>query len=301
MLDNENLCALLAQITTREGTVPAIFYAKAPDDVAFKGSNYPQIILTAEKFSNPIHGVSGIMTAEIICSQDTSPPEPIERLIRESLEGVFFRGEEIFLLKWQKSSVFEEPASERTPLIIGAEITFEIYEFPQIELPEVDPLMALRDWAQLWEKNLFVIGASELEDYFVPTHEKPAVWFSLKEIKMARQMTAMVFQTAMIKVHLFAPSVQSRVEWLSAINHTMYFVKAIRLRDDSAMRLQDSTFDFTADEIAGQLTLEFEYGILKRRDRTFGIKPQLSFADLEKRTCPHSAAGERRREGERNP
>ena len=64
---------------------------------------------------------------------------------------------EIVSLKWQRTDVFTEPASERTPFIIGATMVFEIYEWPCTETSDPDPVQALNEWAGLLD-DLGVVG-----------------------------------------------------------------------------------------------------------------------------------------------
>ena len=257
----------MAKTLTLYGEEPAIFFAKALADTDSPETLYPQIILTADKFSDAIHGVAGLMTVDIICSQENeTTPEPIEKLVRQSLEGVFFRGEEIFLLKWQKTELYQEPASERMPLIVGATITFEIYEFPNAVTSDPDPIDAINHWAASWDENLTVIGVSEFKEIFEPTHEKPAVYFDLQITRLAEQQHALVWVDCVINCHVFAPKVKSRREWLTAINHALMFQGAVRMLDNLPMRLQGAEQNFAATEIEGQLKLSFQFG-LRRKQR----------------------------------
>lgn len=245
---------------------PSIFYAKAPQDTD-KEFNYPQIILSAERFSDSIHGVAGLLNVEIICTNATLPPEPIERLVRRSLEGVLFRGHEIFLLKWSKSEVFTEPASERMPLVIGLETTFEIRELPSAETSSPDAIQALNDWA----KEVFVVGRSEFEDFFIPSRECPAVWFETERTRMTGQQAAVVWLEEQVKGHVFAPSVRSRREWLAFLGRKLMTLKAIQLRDGSPLRVTGVEVDYAADEASGQMKITCEFGALRRDEKTIPI------------------------------
>lgn len=106
------MCALLASF----GDETAIFYQKATADTDRPESLYPQIIFTTDKYADATRGTAGTLNIDIITSQLTTPPEEIERLIRETLEGIFFRPQigEVFSLKWQRTDVFtERQANER--------------------------------------------------------------------------------------------------------------------------------------------------------------------------------------------
>ena len=262
LLLNRDLCRILAGLDDE----PAIFYAKSPDDVAME-INYPQLVLSSEKFTDAVHGVAGLLTVEIICTQATLTPMPIEKLVRQSLEGVFFHGKEIFLLKWSKSETYTEPSSEHLATLIGMEVTFEIREFPKAETSTPDEIQALNDWA----KEVFVVGKSAFDDFFVPTREKPAVYFETTAEKMTGQQAAVVWVEAQVRGHVFAPTVRARREWLTILNRKLMTLKAIPLGDGSPLRIIGAEADFTANELNGQLKIICAFGVPRTRLKTIPI------------------------------
>lgn len=254
LLRNRELSKILAGFDEE----PAIFYGKSPDDVD-RAINYPQVVLNAERFSDAIHGVAGLLNVEIICTETTLTPEPIERLIRESLEGVFFNGAEIFLLKWSKSEGYSEPASERLATILGLEMTFEIREFPKAETSTPDVIQGLNTWVE----EMFVVGKTPFEDFFIPTREYPAVYFESTHDKMTGQQAAVIWVQSQVKGHVFAPNVRSRREWLTVLSRKLMTVKAVPLGDWSPIRISGVEVDYEADELRGQLKLTCDYGVLR--------------------------------------
>ena len=262
LTQNLDLCRILAGLDNE----PAVFFAKAPDDVAME-INYPQLILSSERFSDAIHGAAGLLTIEIICTQATLTPEPIEKLVRQSLEGVFFHGKEIFLLKWAKSETYTEPASEHLATIIGLEVTFEIREFPCMETSTPDAIQGLNDWA----KDIFVVGKTAFNDFFVPSREYPAVYFESTAEKMTGQQAAVVWVEAQVKGHVFAPTVRARREWLTILSRRLMTTKAVPLGDGSPIRISGVETDFTADELSGQLKLVCDFGVMRPREKTIPI------------------------------
>ena len=180
------------------------------------------------------------------------------------LEGVLFKDEEPFILQWQKSELFNEPAAERTALIIGETMTFEIRELPSGVTASPDPIQALQNWAAAWNENIVVVGLTDFGEIFVPSRERPALWISPATLSTSRQMNVSTFAQAEIRLHIFAPDVRIRREWLMAIYHALAFMKAIELDDHSPLRLQNCEFDFAASEIQGQLKTTWEYGLRRR-------------------------------------
>ena len=245
---------------------PAIYYSKAPYDTD-KEFKYPQVVLSVERFNDAIHGVAGLLTVEIICTQATLTPEPIERLIRETLEGVFFRGAEIFLLKWVKSEPYTEPASERLPLIIGLEMEFEVREYPKAETSTPDAIQALNDWAG----KIFVVSRTPFEDFFIPSREYPAIYFETLSERLLGSQAAVSWTEATVKGHVFAPKVRMRREWLTILSRDLMTLKAIPLRDGSPLRVTGVEVDYSADELAGQLQIKCEYGIPRAKVKTIPI------------------------------
>lgn len=255
---NEQLRALLANF----GDETAIFYQKAPADTDSPETLYPQIIFTTDKYSDATRGTAGILNVDIITSQLTTPPEEIEKLIRETLEGIFFRPQlgEIFSLKWQRTDVFTEPASERTPLIIGATMIFEIYEWVSAETSDPDPVQALNAWASLLD-DFAIIGVTEFDEIYEPTRERPAIYFDVQKAKSVEITNSAVWLDVTITLHVFAPDVRSRREWLTALNQRLLLEDAVRLADGCPMRLWDSEYLTSASEVQGQIRYVFRYAL----------------------------------------
>ena len=261
LCDSDELRELLADF---DGGL-AIFYHKAPSDAEFSDGNYPQIVFQVDKFSDEIRGVSGLMTVDVICVQTSSSPETIEPFIRKQLEGIFFApvDEEIFMLKWQRSDVFQEPSSERTPLIVGVTITFEIYEFPTGETSSPDPIQALNLWAAKKFSEVVTVGVTDFGDEFKPTRERPAIYFDTQRIQLLTlQATACFLQTT-INAHVFSDGVKARREWLTALNFAILRQGTFKLEDASPLRLTGAELNFEASEVQGQLKLTFEFGVDK--------------------------------------
>lgn len=265
LASNEELTSLLAKIITSEGEVPAIFYQKAPADSDSPEMLYPQIILTTDKYFDAQKGVAGQLIVDIITAQTLTPPEPIERLVRNSLEGVFFRGEEIFSLKWKTTEIFSEPAAEKLLTIYGATMTFDLYEYPNAETMTPDPVEALTFWAGQFDDDLMIIGATEFEEFFEPSREHPAIYFDIERIRMTSQTPAAIFWDVWINLHVFAPTLKAKREWLTAFHEALVMEKGIILSDESPMRLQDSEYDWTRSEIEGQIQLRYNFGTLRKQ------------------------------------
>lgn len=265
---------------------PAIFCHKAPDDST--ELSYPHAIFTVDKFSDAIHGVAGLLTVEIFCTQETIRPELPEILLRRSLEGVFFKpvDGEIFALKWQKTDLFREPASERLPLIIGVVTTFEVREFPSAEVASPDPIQALNLWAARWEPNLIVLGLTETAEIFEPTFERPVVYFDAQRTRMTTLNHTSAGLETVANAHVFCSGIANRRRWTMALLCGLICMRAIFLADGAPMRLTACEQNFAADEIQGQLTLTLEYGLLRPLPYAHPLVSKVTDFDGKlKRTC----------------
>lgn len=261
---NDELTSLLAKVMTQYGEEPAIFYQRSPADQDTPESMYPQIVLTTDKYSDAQKGVAGQLIVDVITTQHKPRADEIERIVRRTLEGVFFRGEEIFSLKWKTTEIFSEPAAEKMPLVYGATVTFDIYEYPSAETSTPDPIEALNFWAKVFSKDLMIIGVTEFEEFYEPTREKPAVYFDIDQIRMTELKTAGVMLDVWINIHVFAPTIRAKREWLTAIHEELLLIKGVWLSDNSPARLIDSEYDWSRSEVEGQIQMKFNYGIMRK-------------------------------------
>lgn len=259
LLGEKTLTALLSRF---EGE-PAIFYQRAPDDVDM-ASSYPQVILSAEKYYDERRGVCGQLTVDVLTTQLKASPELVERAIRQSLAGVFFSDAEIFSLRWSRTDLFTEPASERLPLIIGATILFDIYEYPKSVTSTPDVIDALNRWALQFDSRIKVIGLSELGAEYEPTRECPAVYFDLQKVRLKSQAVSGVVVEVTASCHVFAPGVLARREWLMAIHAALIMQKGLWLSEEAPARLLSSEFNAAFSETDGQLILIYECVIMRQ-------------------------------------
>ena len=268
LLNTSKLTDMLPVFETADANnIPAIFYQKAPEDVQWQGrEQYPKIVFTIDKFDNAERGTMGVLTVELICSETGASPEEVEPVIRETLEGVFFTPTEgeTFSAKWRETSLIEEAVGDRQILINGALMTFDVYEYPNIKTSDPDPIAALNLYALKWNKQMVVIGESELPSFFSPTRDKPAIYFSRRNIKGGLQDNSAVWLEGVIMVHIFAPTLKDRLEWLAEFHHHILLDGEVTLLDGSPMFIKKTDHDYAADEIRGQLRLDVSYGVLRK-------------------------------------
>ena len=265
LVENEELVKILAKF----GEEPAIFYQKSPEDIQWQKQNqYPRVIFAIDKFANAERETYGALTFEIVCSETSASPEEVEILIRGALEGIFFTptSGETFSAKWRDTSLIQEQASDKENLIFGALVNFEIYEYPAIKTSDPDPIAALNEYALNWYEKFFVIGESELPSFLEPTRERPAIYFSRKNFRSEKQKNSAVGIDGTIQVHLFAPTLKDRIEWLTEFFYSILLDGEVTLLDGSPMFITDLRQDFSADEIRGQISIDVNFGVLRKPD-----------------------------------
>ena len=265
LVENEELVKILAKF----GEEPAIFYQKSPEDIQWQKQNqYPRVIFAIDKFANAERGTYGALTFEIVCSETSESPEEVEILIRGALEGIFFTptAGETFSAKWRDTSLIQEQASDKENLIFGALVNFDIYEYPAIKTSDPDPIAALNEYALNWYEKFFVIGESELPPFLEPTRERPAIYFSRKNFRSDKQRNSAVGIDGTIQVHLFAPTLKDRIEWLTEFFYSILLDGEVTLLDGWPMFITDLRQDFSADEIRGQISIEVNFGVMRKPD-----------------------------------
>ena len=122
--------ALTAQLARVDGQ-PAIYYQVAPGDTADGWGGKPQdprIDYTVDMQSNPERHASGVMTANIWCSETGEPPESLEPELRAAIRDVFLQPDSgpPISLSWARSDAFQ--AQSRETLVNG--ITCLLYTSP---------------------------------------------------------------------------------------------------------------------------------------------------------------------------
>lgn len=264
LADDEQIRSLLTVYAGK----PAIFYQTAPDDKAggWKQLEYPHLIFTADTFADAERDKRKTLSIDIVCASTGIMPEEIEPYIISALSGVFFTPDNgiTFSAKWRDTQAFKEQASERAPLLIGLTLNFDIYEYPLLETTDPDPIIAMCRYATEWDIHVTVIGYSELSEIYEPTQDQPAIWFSKGSTDIDRQTNTVVWLNTEIIAHLFAPTLPDRLAWLNQFSQSLALAGEIIMLDSSPMFIQRLHGDTAGDEISGQVTINAQYGLLRR-------------------------------------
>ena len=247
---------------------PAIFLQEAPDDTAegWGEAQFPRIVFLMDTFADAERGVMGGLSVDIICTEAGHAPEDIEPYVREALAGVFFTPDsgKTFSPKWRETGVFKNILREQEALILGMSVSFDVYEFPLMETSDPDPVAAINEYALGWDENLAVIGRTELPSIFEPSRERPAAYFRRTAFSIDLQTNTAVWNLCDLAVHLFAPELKDRLEWLEQFAQSLALDGEVTMLDGSPMFLRNVRYNANADEVTGQLTVSVRYGLLRR-------------------------------------
>ncbi len=261
LFQSEFLTAKLARFIG----LPAIFFQNAPDDKSdgWENMQYPRLVFITDSAEDSKRDRKKFLSIDIMCAATDIMPEELEPHVQEALSGVFFTPKigATFSAKWKSSQVFRDTVND--VLILGMTVSFDIYEYPLLETGNPDPIMAICEFAKEWDSHLAVIGISELPDIFIPSREKPAIWFSKGSSSISRQTNTVVWMDDEIIIHFFAPRLQDRIAWLTELCHTIALAGEVVMADRSPIFVKQIKGNSDGDEISGQIVVAVQYGLLR--------------------------------------
>lgn len=265
MIENETLKNVLAKY----GKAPAVFYQTAPDDTAKgwnQGKQYPRIDYVVDYISNPERKTSGILTLNIMSTEDGTPPEELEPIVRQLLCGIFITPDNAppYSLAWSRSDAFEQDRSNRDGIVTGITLTFDVYAFPLQTTTDPDPVLAMNHYIERLIPAAKVIGGLKpTGQIYTPTPEAPAVYFRLETLQMQRETNTVAWMDGTIICHIFAGGEETT--WLKYIVNELALAGEVIMLDTSPMFLRNLQADNTLDALStGQLRLYVRFGILRR-------------------------------------
>ncbi len=263
--------ATLTEKLARFGDAPAVFYQAAPGDQADGWNNkkqYPRMDYIVDMQANPERQASGLMTLNIWCNEAGAPPEEIEPEVRAALCDVFMQPTEQppYCLAWIRSDSWEERAvTQKGNQVIGITVLFDVLAFPSQETTDPDPVLAMNHFIKEWEPQAVVIGTDAMADFFTAEADRPAFYFRLASMEVARETNTVVWMNASIAGHLFAPKTAARLQWLKYLADTLATMGEVTMLDTSPMFLKTIKADSAVDYLTtGQLRLGVQFGILRR-------------------------------------
>ena len=261
----ELICTRLEDLVglSRYDDEPAVFYMQAASDVDeewAKDKQFPYVVFYMNKDANAERQTSGELLVDVCSSPRNVAPERIAEQVHELLENVFFTvGRRTFNATWRKDSPFIE--EDR---VQGVTVAFDLYEFTNMEAGDPDPVAAINRYAACWDEDIAVIGHTILPEIFIPTREKPAVYFRRKSFETGEQTYTVVWVNAELAFHLFAPALEDRLMWVDQFCQHLAMCGEVTLLDGSPMFIRRVRGDAARLPQEGQILIDVRYGILKR-------------------------------------
>ena len=259
---------IIDMLTSYRGEA-AVFNQKAPNDKSDgwdKPHQCPYIVFYLTRQTDPERGECGFLNIDIFCSDNTVPPEKLEPAVRNAVDGYFFSDEnKTTSTQWLRSNFFTEPEEKRC----GVTVTFEMIDYPVQSAPNkfID---TVNEWTKKSFENVVLIGYDRISEVWKPTNLSPAVYWRIGETGPCGWIPSTGvgnWYTSVIHGHVIAPDISVMNNWAQAIIQQMDMQRALRLRDQTVMRIDhNNTADVRRDEYrVGQLMCECDYCIMRPR------------------------------------
>lgn len=274
---DEVLSSLLAQYNEK----PAIFQQIVPDesDSGWSGEQYSRIAYDIVSQSSPDRKTAGTLMIDIVCSEDSTPYEPIEAAIRRLVDGCFFDSDDgtIVAASWQRSDGFSTRgnsyAKNDNHSAYGVMITFDLMAFPSQEVAGMDPCGCISTWTHdNFQKARIITAGAVPEGAWKPTDDAPAIYWHLISTQQDPSMLkydtwSVTWMQAVLQCHVFSESPQVRNDIIKQMAEQAYPETKIPFPDSSPLLVQRFQANSTRDALkTGQVTLTASYGLLRAPD-----------------------------------
>ena len=255
----------LAALLATYNSAPAVFYQTAPDDSAAgwkQRKQYPRISYLVDYISNPERKTSGVMSLDILCTEEGASPEELEPIVRELLCGIFITPDEgpPYSLEWSRSDAFDQAKTDGT--VIGVTVTLDVYAFPAQTTTDPDPVLAMNHYIEQLISDAVIIGGKKpTPQILTPTEAAPAFYSRLVSMQMQRQTNTVAWMDGVIACHIFAGG--REITWLKFLTDRLALAGEVTMLDTSPMFLTNLKADSTVSALAvGQLRLYVRFGLL---------------------------------------
>ena len=256
----------------------AIFHQMVPadTDAGWDGVQYPRITYDVDTQSNPERKNAGTLLVSIACKIDSTQPEPIAKRVQALLDGTLFTTDDGYTAaaSWSRTDSFTQANTNAIPQIYGADMEFELHDFPSPVLIGMDPLALMNSYVKRLYPHAMVLHVDTLPSVFKPTNDEPAIYWRVRSIGSDQQMirydTNMVtWMRASLQCHVLAPSTQTRTNLIKGIAESLYETREIAFPDQSPFLVRSLSGNTGASPLrVGQLTLEGSYGVLRKLEGT---------------------------------
>lgn len=243
----------------------AIFNQEAPKDTDAgwgEKTQYGRIVFDIDTTQDTERKVSGVLLVDISCEKSQTPPEYIEPIVKELIDGYFFTTQELTMAaQWKASNYFTEP----TKKVNGVTLSFDLLAFPSQLTTDPDPVKTTNDWLKTLYPAAKVIGLDALPDVWKPTIDNPAFYCRLLNLGAGRMPStaAVTWIGATMRIGVLAPTENVRARETKNCIQVLTNETRIIMNDGSPMLIDDMSVDLTADQLrVGQILIKATYGVL---------------------------------------
>ena len=262
LCSNEQLTSLLAK---HDGD-PAIFQQIAPKDTdkAWNGMQFARIVYDIDKSGDVERKISGVLYMDIMSCDGSTPPEDIEKVLRELIDGYFFVVDGMtYAAKWDRSDSFNTEPNHK---VYGLTVSFSLLAFPLQNTAEPDSVALMNTWTAEFFPNATVINVSSTDAVFKPTDEAPAVYWSFRGLSGSPlpSIYHCTWIQSNLTMHVMAPSETVRNSIITRAMHELAEKRRVLFPNKSQYMIHRLAANMSADPVrTGQLTVSGSYGIPK--------------------------------------
>lgn len=264
LTQEDALTQLLASYKER----PAVFYQVAPDSASQNWGNpqYPRMDFVLDTQENPSRNTSGLLMVTVWCDkQYGAMPEDIEPIVRDLLHACFTQADEgLFVFAWVRTDAFDVKPSAEHPeqMTTGVTVTFDVMALPCQYTLYPDPIKAVNLWTKALLPDALVIGEDEIDGWYKPTRERPAIYWRHVSQQKAVQMFAGTWLDVSLEGHVYNTTAPDRLQNLMKINTAAALVGHIPMEDNSPLFIMEYRCTPHMNYLSqGQVQLKGRFGL----------------------------------------
>lgn len=266
---------------------PAVFSPESPDTIhdGWEGkTQYPQIVYNFDMQANEERKSVGTLVVSLICQNTTEiVPEAIEPEVKKCLRDVLLKpeGGSPYAFAWARTDAFSVQ-EKKNGLLIGSEIRFDIFEYPNQQTTDPDPVMAANQYIKGLYPECLVIGSDRMDEITEATKEVPIVYCRLIAIDKGEETNTVAWMDGKLAVHVLCPDNETRIKIATAIANQLSLDGEIIMLDHSPMFIKRLQVNYKSDYLKdGQIFITVHYGLLRYRQkkhRMSGVEIKSNFS-----------------------
>ncbi len=250
--------------------MPAVFYGNAPADIqkGWNGDQYPRIVYRIDKRADIERKTAGTIVLDLFCDINTTIPEEIEPLIRDHLKNLIVQpdNDSPYCFLWSRTDQFDLESNNSDKRISGAELLFDILEYPDQITFGSDPVEMMQRFIGESFSAAFVLGKDPFDHFKVPTEDNPAVYVRVDNMEMDHESYALLWLKCKISIHVMAPTASARNKWIKAIYNKIMITGESFGSDGTQFLFTGGNATANADYlINGQITIDTTYIVFRNQ------------------------------------